>query len=93
MINAISTLSRITGRKELAVAIGVSLPTLDRMHVGGRIGPPSIQVSQGRVGWLRSSVDRWIASAERLGRLPNQTEWVEITAAEAFAPKGREQTP
>lgn len=74
------SLSRILDRKELAATLGISVPTIDRMKDDGRIGPPSIQISAGRVGWLRSSVERWIASAEQLGRLPNQREWADMSA-------------
>lgn len=78
MANTLAT-SRIMDRKELAATLGLSLPTIDRMQASGRIGPKAIQVSAGRVGWLRSSVESWIASAEQLGRLPNQSEWAAMS--------------
>ena len=72
--------SRFIERKELAATLGLSLPTVDRMQASGRIGPKSIQVSAGRVGWLRSSIEAWIGAAEQLGRLPNHAEWAAMTA-------------
>lgn len=74
------SLSRIMDRKELATTLGVSVPTIDRMTNDKRIGPPSIRVSAGRVGWLRSSIEAWIGAAEQLGRLPNQAEWAAMSA-------------
>lgn len=73
--------SRFIERKELAPTLSVSVPTIDRMTKAGRIGPKAIQISAGRIGWLRSSVESWIASAEQLGHLPNQREWAEISAS------------
>lgn len=77
--------SRIVDRKELATTLGLSLPTIDRMTKNGRIGPKAIQVSAGRVGWLRSSIEAWIGAAEQLGRLPNQREWAEMSASNSAA--------
>lgn len=79
------TLSRFVERKELATTLGLSLPTIDRMQAAGRIGPRAIRVSAGRVGWLRVSIESWIGAAEKLGRLPNQREWAEMTASNATA--------
>ena len=73
--------SRFLDRKELAVTLSVSVPTIDRKTKAGGIGPKSIQISAGRVGWLRSSIESWIASAEQLGRLPNQAEWAAMTVS------------
>ncbi len=73
--------SRFMDRKELAPTLGVSIPTVDRMTKNKRIGPRAIQVSAGRVGWLRSSIEAWISAAEQLGRLPNQCEWAEMSAS------------
>lgn len=80
MANSLAT-SRFMERKEMSATLGVSVPTVDRMTKAGRIGPKGIQISAGRVGWLRSSVESWIASAEQLGRLPNQREWAEMSAS------------
>jgi predicted DNA-binding transcriptional regulator AlpA len=77
-----SPLSQIVDRKELATTLGLSLPTIDRMTKSGRIGPKAIQVSAGRVGWLRSSIEAWIGAAEQLGRLPNQREWAATSASQ-----------
>ena len=80
MANSLAT-SRIMNRKELAATFGLSLPTIDRMQAAGRIGPKTIQISAGRVGWLRSSIEAWIGAAEQLGRLPNQREWAEMSTS------------
>lgn len=74
------TVSRIVDRRELAAMLGIGLATVDRMQVAERVGPKSIQISRGRRGWLRASVESWLASGEKLGRLPNQHEWAAMTA-------------
>lgn len=71
--------SRFIERKELAATLGVSVPTIDRMTKNGRIGPKAIQISTGRVGWLRASIESWIGAAEQLGRLPNEREWAAMS--------------
>ena len=75
------TVSRIVDRRELAAILGIGVATVDRMQIANRIGPRSIQISRGRRGWLRASVESWLASGEKLGRLPNQREWAEMSAS------------
>ena len=50
-------------RRQVAEVIGVSPSTLDRM-VGRGEFPPPLRLSPGRVGWRRTTVQRWLAERE-----------------------------
>lgn len=65
----------IVDRDAFAELVSLSVATVDRMKAAEKIGPPPIKLSSGRIGWRYESVCRWIEEAERLGRLPDRSEW------------------
>jgi predicted DNA-binding transcriptional regulator AlpA len=54
--------------RDLAVYLGLSLPTLQRMRAAGT-GPQFVQLSQRRIAYRRSAVDAWLAgrTTDRIG--------------------------
>ena len=56
----IGGVERVLSRREVAALLGVSIPTLWRL-VRAKKFPPPIRISPGRVGWLASTVRRWLA--------------------------------
>jgi predicted DNA-binding transcriptional regulator AlpA len=59
--------------RDLAVYIGLSLPTLQRMRAAGT-GPQFVQLSQRRIAYRRSAVDAWLAArtTDRIGGIDIQ---------------------
>ena len=47
-------------RKELVARISLSYPTIWRMERKGMF-PARRQISPGRVGWLESEIEQWLA--------------------------------
>ena len=60
-------LQRIWSRHEVAGRLDVSLTTLWRMWRGKRF-PPPMQLSPGRVGWLATTVTRWMKERDAATR-------------------------
>lgn len=54
-----NNLDPILSERELAVWLGVSLPSLQRMRSSGS-GPRFIQLSQRRIGYRKSAVELWL---------------------------------
>ncbi|MCC6954027.1 MAG: AlpA family phage regulatory protein [Deltaproteobacteria bacterium] len=52
---------RILNRKDLALETGLSRMTIERLERSGKF-PRRLQLSTGRVGWLREDVEEWLAS-------------------------------
>lgn len=48
----------VYGRRELALALGISVPTLDRLDAGGKL-PGAVRVG-GRKVWLREIIAEWL---------------------------------
>ena len=55
------TLDPILSEQELAAWLNTSRPTLQRQRSDGS-GPEFIQLSQRRIGYRKSAVDRWLVS-------------------------------
>lgn len=53
-------LTQFVDVRAVRLALGVSQTTLYRMR-REKIFPEPVQISKGRVGWLRSVVEHWIA--------------------------------
>ncbi len=68
-----NSIEPLLNEKELAAWLGVSLPSLQRMRSSGS-GPRFIQLSQRRIGYRKSAVERWLEarSIDRVGAI-NQT--------------------
>lgn len=49
----------LLNEKQLAAWLGISLPSLQRMRSSG-CGPRFIQLSQRRIGYRKSAVERWL---------------------------------
>jgi predicted DNA-binding transcriptional regulator AlpA len=49
----------ILTEKEVAAWLGLSIPSLQRMRSDGS-GPPFVQLSQRRIGYRNSAVERWL---------------------------------
>ena len=63
-------LDPILSEEDLAKWLDISRPTLQRMRSDGT-GPPFIQLSERRVGYRKSEVDRWLdaRTINRVGAL------------------------
>lgn len=63
------------GKHPIADYTGISVQTIFRLERRGQF-PRRIQVSQGRVGWLKTEVDQWLANRPR-GPLmsPSRKAW------------------
>ena len=59
--------------RDLAVYLGLSLPTLQRMRADGT-GPQFVQLSQRRIAYRRSDVDAWLTArtTDRIGGIDVQ---------------------
>jgi predicted DNA-binding transcriptional regulator AlpA len=53
-------LDPILGEEELATWLNTSRPTLQRQRSDGS-GPPFVQLSERRIGYRKSAVERWLA--------------------------------
>jgi predicted DNA-binding transcriptional regulator AlpA len=64
------TLDPILSEREYRAWLGISAPTAQRQRSEGS-GPPFIRLSERRVGYRRSAVERWLETrtVERVGSL------------------------
>jgi predicted DNA-binding transcriptional regulator AlpA len=64
---------QLLNEKQLAVWLGISLPSLQRMRSVGT-GPPFVQLSRRRIGYKKSSVERWLEARTitRVGGLASE---------------------
>ena len=60
----------VLNEKQLAAWLGISLPNLQRRRSDGS-GPPFVQLSERRIGYRKSSVERWLEARtiNRVGAL------------------------
>lgn len=60
----------LLNEKQLAVWLGISLPSLQRQRSDGS-GPPFVQLSERRIGYRKSAVERWLdtRTINRVGTL------------------------
>jgi len=60
----------LLNEKQLAAWLGISLPNLQRRRSDGS-GPPFVQLSQRRIGYRKSVVERWLETRtiNRVGAL------------------------
>jgi prophage regulatory protein len=67
-INMVKVKMRILGEKELLRKVPVSRMTLWNWEKSGTF-PKRLKLSSGRVGWIESEVDKWLAekAAQRYG--------------------------
>jgi predicted DNA-binding transcriptional regulator AlpA len=65
---SLDTLDPILSEQELAAWLNTSRPTLQRQRSDGS-GPDFIHLSERRIGYRKSAVERWLASrtASRIG--------------------------
>ena len=61
---------QVLNEKQLAAWLGISLPSLQRQRSDGS-GPPFIQLSERRIGYRKSAVERWLEARtiNRVGEL------------------------
>lgn len=52
-------LDQLLNEKQLAAWLGISLPSLQRQRSDGS-GPPFVQLSERRIGYRKSEVERWL---------------------------------
>jgi predicted DNA-binding transcriptional regulator AlpA len=50
------------GKAELAEMLGISPPALDRLRVAEKVIPPLHLLLPGKVRWIRSEAEAWIAA-------------------------------
>jgi predicted DNA-binding transcriptional regulator AlpA len=53
------SLDQLLNEKQLAAWLGISLPSLQRQRSDGT-GPPFVQLSERRIGYRKSAVERWL---------------------------------
>jgi predicted DNA-binding transcriptional regulator AlpA len=76
----------ILSEEDLAEWLATSRPTLQRQRSDGS-GPPFIQLSERRIGYRKSAIERWLAdrTITRVGALASAQQSskleVEVTAA------------
>ncbi len=60
----------LLNEKQLAAWLGISLPNLQRRRSDGS-GPPFVQLSERRIGYRKSAVERWLEARtiNRVGAL------------------------
>lgn len=61
--NALPDLDPVVRPKVAAELLGVSKPTLWRLHRNGLLAPP-LRISAGVTGWRRSTLERFLAERE-----------------------------
>jgi predicted DNA-binding transcriptional regulator AlpA len=77
------TFDPILSEREYREWVGVSAPTAQRQRSDGS-GPPFVQLSERRIGYRKSAVERWLdaRTINRVGTL--------ISAKQALTPSARE---
>jgi len=80
---AYDTFDPILSEEEYRAWVGISAPTAQRQRSDGN-GPPFIQLSQRRIGYRKSAVERWleVRTINRVGTL-NSAKQAEPTSARA----------
>ena len=79
----------ILSEEDLAKWLATSRPTLQRQRSHGS-GPPFIQLSERRIGYRKSAIERWLAerTINRVGALASDQQVskpeVQVTAAVTF---------
>ena len=63
------------GRRELALALGISLATLDRLDAGGKV-PQAVRIG-GRKVWCRETIAEWLRAGA-----PPRKEWQALQVAQ-----------
>ncbi len=76
------TTTALLTERDLAVYLGLSLPTLQRQRAAGT-GPRFIQLSERRIAYRRSDVDAWLAA-----RTTNRIGGATVPQARSAAPLG-----
>jgi predicted DNA-binding transcriptional regulator AlpA len=71
----------LLNEKQLANWLGISVPNLQRRRSDGS-GPPFVQLSERRIGYRKSAVERWLEkrTINRVGELSKPTS---LTSARA----------
>ena len=64
---------QLLNEKQLAAWLGLSLPSLQRMRSNGS-GPHFIRLSERRIGYRKSSVERWLET-RTVNRVGIQAAW------------------
>jgi predicted DNA-binding transcriptional regulator AlpA len=76
---------QLLNEKQLAAWLGISLPSLQRQRSNGS-GPPFVQLSERRIGYRKSVVERWLEerTINRVGALAsaNQASTTPATRAD-----------
>lgn len=63
-------IDQLLNEKQVATWLGISLPSLQRQRSNGN-GPQFVQLSERRIGYRKSSVERWLEARtiNRVGEL------------------------
>ncbi len=80
---ASDTFDPILSEREYRAWLGISAPTAQRQRSEGS-GPPFVQLSERRIGYRKSAVERWLdgRTINRVGSPAKQTPPRSVTPAE-----------
>ena len=75
---------QLLNEKQLAAWLGISLPSLQRQRSNGS-GPPFVQLSERRIGYRKSVVERWLEARtiNRVGALASAKQASPTSATRA----------
>jgi excisionase family DNA binding protein len=76
---------RLLSLSEVAHLLGVSKPTAERLHAGGKL-PAPIRLSRKVVRWDAAELNDWLTRRKRSGDLYDRAEWSAIREAAGRSP-------
>ena len=79
-------IDQLLNEKQVATWLGISLPSLQRQRSNGS-GPPFVQLSERRIGYRKSAVERWLEARtiNRVGELMSSEQAPPTSARERRA--------
>jgi predicted DNA-binding transcriptional regulator AlpA len=77
--------SALLSKANLAIVLGTTEPTVDRMRAAGKLGPVPFRI--GGLKWDRGEILAWIANPVRPGELADAKQWPAIK--ESLAKRNR----
>jgi excisionase family DNA binding protein len=76
---------RLLSILEVAHMLGVSKPTAERLHAGGKL-PAPIRLLRKVVRWDAVELNEWLSRRKRSGALYDRAEWAAVREAAGRSP-------
>jgi excisionase family DNA binding protein len=70
---------------EVARLLGISKPTVERLHAGGKL-PAPIRLGRKLVRWDLAELNDWLTRRKRSGDLYDRAEWSAVREAAGRSP-------